>query len=110
MLNRFLRSSRTCFIATILYAFPAIAAAPTPLQEFWEYMAEYGDDNGDVLDPLEYDQILSMKDSDPTANIDADLADEPVVFAKPKIRNTDMKFGQKSSAQSSSADAKGAKL
>lgn len=113
MLNRLLHSPRLCFVSAILIAVPAIADAPP--QEFWEYMAEYADDNGDVLDPLEYDQILSMKESDLAPGKDAGIADEQEVVDKPvvdkvKVRNADMKFEHKSSLQGSSTGAKGARL
>ncbi len=107
MPNRLLQLSRMWFVGGILIAFPVMADAPTPSQEFWEYMADYGDDNGEVLDPLEYDQILSMKESELKEN---DVAGEPATVDNPKVRNADMKFEKKSSVQASSADAKGAKL
>lgn len=110
MLNRWLCSPRVYFVGAILIASPAIANAPVPSQEFWEYMAEYGDDNGDVLDPLEYDQILSMKENDITPNKNTDIADQKNAVDKVKARNADMKFEQKSSLQNSSAGAKGATL
>lgn len=115
MLNRVFRSPRICFVGAMLIAVPAIADAPIPSQEFWEYMADYADDNGDVLDPLEYDQILSMKETDVATNKETDIADEQVPVDKPgvdkvKVRSADMKFEHKSSLQGSSADAKGARL
>ena len=40
------------------------AMQQAPSEEFWNYMFEFDDDNGDVLDPLEYEQLLSIKDED----------------------------------------------
>jgi hypothetical protein len=102
-------SSRLYFVGAVLIAVPVIADAPTPSQEFWEYMAEYGDDNGDVLDPLEFDQIIGMKETDITSAKEM-AADVDVPIDKPKARNADMKFEQKSSSQNSSAGMKGATL
>ncbi len=113
MLDLLLRSPRMYFVGVILITVPVLAGAPAPSQEFWEYMAEYSDDNGDALDPLEYDQILNMKETDVAQPKDADVTDTPIeksVVDKVKVRNADMKFEQKSSLQSSSAAAKGARL
>jgi hypothetical protein len=98
------------FIGVILLSVPVFADSPKPSQEFWEYMAEYGDDNGNVLDPLEYDQILSLKDNDLEQNEDTNSTKEKASIDKPKIRNTDMKFEQKSSVQNSSTGVKGERL
>jgi len=103
---------RTCFVGAMLIAVTAIADTSAPSQEFWEYMAEFGDDNGDILDPLEYDQIIGMKDGDlgQLRNTTDDAAKEKASSNKPKAGNTDMKLEQKSSLQNSSASAKGAGL
>lgn len=115
MLNRIVHSQRVCFVSAMLIAVPAIAYAPTPSQEFWEYMADYADDNGDVIDPLEYDQILRMKEIDAAPIKEVDTAREHVPADKPivnkvSVRNSDMKFEQKSSLQNSSVGTKGAGL
>ena len=111
MLKRVFRSPRLCFVGAMLIAVPAIADAPIPSQEFWEYMTDYSDDNGDVLDPLEYDQILSMKETDVATNKKTDVADEQApVVNKVKVKSADMKCEHKSSLQSSSAGTKGARL
>lgn len=85
-----------------------------PSQEFWDYVEEYGDANGNVLDPLEYDQIINIKNDEKFALKDAPN-DKAIVTAK--VRDADMKVEQKSSAVSSTAATnattsaiKGAKL
>lgn len=110
MFNRIFFSPRFCFIGAVLIALPVVAQAPTPSKEFWDYVTEYGDDNGEVLDPLEYEQMLSIKDTENTGTTDAPLAGEVLPIDKPNIRNADMKFEQKSSAQASSSAMKGARL
>jgi hypothetical protein len=110
MLKRLVLLSRLYFAGAMLVAVPVIAQAPAPSQEFWDYLAEYGDDNGDVIDPLEYDEILSMKDTEDMTIKEKPLAREESPVDQPHIRNADMKFEQKSSAQASSSAMKGAKL
>lgn len=46
-----------CLISASVWAVQA-----SPSEEFWSYMLEFDDDNGDVLDPLEYEELLVMKD------------------------------------------------
>lgn len=110
MRKHILFSPSLCFVGALLIATPVVAQAPTPPQEFWDYLTEYGDDDGDLLDPLEYDQILSMKESEDANAKDAPIASEPDALDKPKVRNADMKFEKKSSAQASSSAVKGATL
>ncbi len=98
------------FVGTLLIAGSVVAQAPAPSQEFWDYLTEYGDENGNVLDPLEYDQILSMKESDHANSSDEFFASEPESQDKPTTRNADMKFEKKSSVQASSSAMKGAAL
>lgn len=106
----FLRSPTLFFCGAIFIATPVIAQAPTPPSEFWDYLAEYGDENGKLLDPLEYDQILSMKENDDANSSVASLGNKSEPVDKPTVRNADMKFEQTSSAQASSAAVKGATL
>jgi len=108
MLKSFAFSPRLCFLGAVLISLPVVAQAPTPPQEFWDYLSEYGDDNGEVLDPLEYDQILSMKEGVATPN--SSVANEASPVDKPQVRNADMKYEPKSSAQASSSAMKGARL
>jgi hypothetical protein len=37
----------------LLSVFSARAEAPTPPREFWDYMMEFSDDNGEVFDPAD---------------------------------------------------------
>lgn len=101
---------RLTVLSTLVLVTPAIANGLKPSQEFLEYLAEYGDENGEVIDPLELDEILSMKEESAIEQKNAGLdhsADNH------KVRNTDMKIEQKSSVQSSaqplSSNAKGTK-
>jgi hypothetical protein len=80
-----------------------MAEGSAPSREFWEYVMEYGDDNGDVLDPLEYDQILSMNDEKGIAIKEKGFAQEKIPVDKSHIKHPQIKFELKSSAQTSSA-------
>lgn len=111
-------SLRYYWLGSVLMAIPALAQAPAPSQEFWDYVEEYGDANGNVLDPLEYDQIVNSKHDEHLALKDVlndKATDKPIDKAidKIKVRDADMKFEQRSSAVSSGATSsaiKGAKL
>jgi hypothetical protein len=112
-----LLSPRNYLLGAVLIAMPALAQAPVPSQEFWDYVEEYGDANGNVLDPLEYDQIINIKNNEKLALKEMPPANEQTSIDKSidkrKVRNADMKFEQKSSAVSSSATTStinGAKL
>lgn len=37
--------------------FSAAAQAPQPSAEFWQYMLEFADENGELMDPLEFAQL-----------------------------------------------------
>lgn len=100
---------------------PALAQAPVPSQEFWDYLEEYSDANGNVLDPLEFDQITNIKNDDKLAFKETLAANDRASIDKTigkktdktKLRSSDMKFEQKSSAVSSSTTPsamKGTKL
>ena len=41
---------------SLLIVLPAVAADP-PSQDFWDYMADFSDENGNLVDPLEFDQV-----------------------------------------------------
>lgn len=110
MPKHFLFSPGLCFISALLVAAPVIAQAPAPSQEFWDYLSEYGDDNGNLLDPLEYDQILSMKESDDMDSKAASALSESEVLDMSKASSADMKIETKSSTQVSSSAVKGAAL
>jgi hypothetical protein len=116
-----LLSPQYYILGAALMALPTFAQAPAPSQEFWDYVEEYGDANGNVLDPLEYDQITNIKNNEklsfkeePPANEQTSI-DQAMdkTIDKRRVRNADMKFEQKSSTVSSSATTntiKGAKL
>lgn len=108
MFKTLLFSPKLYFFGAALIALPVVAQAPTPSQEFWDYIAEYGDDNGDVLDPLEYDQILGMKEGEGAHDID--VVNKSSSADNPHARHADMKIEQTSSAQASSSAMKGARL
>lgn len=116
-----LLSPRYYLLGAVLMAMPAFAQAPAPSKEFWDYIEEYGDTDGNVLDPLEYDQITNVKNNEKLAFKEAPPANEQTsidqaidkTIDKKKLRSSDMKFEQKSSSVSSSAATstiKGAKL
>ena len=46
--------------ALLAWILPAWADAPPP--EFWQYLLEYGNDQGEVLDPLDLDTVSHMDD------------------------------------------------
>ena len=87
--------------ASVVYAQP-------PSQEFWEYMEEYDDGSGELLDPLEYDEILEMKNNSDEYNQFNELS--TLEQNDIHIVNPNRKFAKKSSAQTSSKTAKGAAL
>ena len=114
MLKHILFSPKLCVFSVLVITAPIIAQAATPAlspsQEFWDYLTEYGDDNGNLLDPLEYDQMLSMKESDDANSKATSSVSETKALDKPKVRNADMKTEEKSSALASSSAVKGAAL
>jgi hypothetical protein len=57
-----MRSQLNIVQLCLLLLTPLAAAAPS--QEFWDYMAEFSDEKGDVLDPLELDEITATKDQE----------------------------------------------
>jgi hypothetical protein len=136
MFNWTLSSARFYCLVALLVAIPALALAPSPAKEFWDYVEEFGDQNGNVVDPLEFDQIVNLKNDanlaiDQGVAIDENLAiDESLAIKetphankekpmnkqmdkqidKLKIRHADMKIEQQSSSQASSGAMKGAAL
>lgn len=46
--------------ALLAWIIPAWADAPPA--EFWQYLLEYGNDQGEVLDPLDLDTVSHMDD------------------------------------------------
>lgn len=104
-------SPRCCWIGLVFVTASALAQVSiAPSQEFWDYVEEYGDANGNVLDPLEYDQIINIKNDEKFVLKDA-TNDKAIDTTK--VRDADMKVEQKSSSVSSTAATsaiKGAKL
>lgn len=92
----------------VLIALPASAATTPPSEDFWGYMQDFSDENGDVLDPIEYDQLLSMKNDDVSQSEDQDDELDDSIDAK-NVRHADMKIRTRSSTQTSSS-TKGEKL
>jgi len=97
----------------LLFVSPAVYAA-APSQEFWEYMADYSDENGEVLDPLELDEAIAAKEQ---GGFDAEQkVKEASVKSTPdksvpeqgSMKNADLKTIHKSSA--ATASQKGATL
>jgi len=64
----------------LLSAFSARAEAPTPPREFWDYLMEFSDDNGEVFDPADLAVIDKVKEKIPAEKSAAEkstAADEP---------------------------------
>ncbi len=91
---------RYYLLGAILMAMPVLAQAPAPSAEFWDYVEEFGDVNGNVLDPLEYDQIINRKSDEKLVHQKTPASHE-IPLDKSKVKNTDMNFEQASSAVSS---------
>lgn len=104
---RVLLQKRYWVAGFILSTFPVMAAAPAPSQEFWDYLSEFGDDSGQVLDPLELDQALTARlDSDSADAVSSSDEQSDVASA----RHADMKFSHPSQHDASSSSVKGAQL
>ncbi len=94
-----------CWIfSLLLLAIPVLAEAPGPSQEFWEYMTDFDDENGNVLDPLEYDQLSNLKNSIVTEDNSKEDSEQKNYSS---MRNTDMKLKAQLSRQSSSLMMRG---
>lgn len=104
-------SQRCCWMALVFATASALAqVSVAPSQEFWDYVEEYSDANGNVLDPLEYDQIINNK-NDEKFGLKDTTNDKAIDTTK--VREADMKVEQKSSSVSSTAATgaiKGARL
>ena len=90
-----------------------VQAATAPSQDFWEYMSDFSDENGEVLDPVEVDQMLDLKETPSPANeLPVDRAQTPaqtVPITRGSPRDTLFPV-KESSVQSSSSVVSGAKL
>jgi hypothetical protein len=108
LLKKYLLIQKIIFLGLFFFALPVLAETKAPPQDFWDYMQDFGDDNGDVLDPMEYDQLLSMRNNDISPTDDQQDELDTSVDAQ-KLRHADLKIGTHSSTQASSL-TKGAKL
>lgn len=50
-----------CWFACCALALSAAAQAPQPPAEFWQYLLEFSDENGELIDPLEFSQLDAMQ-------------------------------------------------
>lgn len=57
--NRCIR--RGWIIGLLILSVSARATAPVMSQDFLEYVADFDDENGEILDPLEYDQVSRFR-------------------------------------------------
>ncbi len=88
------------FIGSMVLSVSVFANESPPSQEFWEYMVDFDDGSGEVLDPLEYEQLSDMKkdlekdedagakDKDTLEKDEHDESEEK--FDNPNVRNVDM--------------------
>src|SRR6188508_3478203 len=94
-------SPRYCWLGLLFVTVSVLAQVPSPSKEFWDYLEEYGDANGNVLDPLEYDQIINIKNNEKLALKEAPTTNEQTsldkTIDKKRVSNTDMKVEQRSS-------------
>ena len=83
-----------------------------PSADFWEYMEDFGDETGNVLDPLEYDQLLNLKNDDlaESKNSTQDSNEKQDSADDATLRHADMKLSKKSLQQASSSTMTGDKL
>ncbi len=100
----------------LLFVSPVVYAA-APSQEFWEYMADYSDENGEVVDPLELDEAIASKEQAEAEQPAKDTvvksslvksASDKSVPEQGNMKNADLKATNKSSA--ATASHKGATL
>lgn len=59
---KYSKAGKSALFAAMLSSAAVLAGGAKPTQDFWDYMMEYSDEQGEILDPLEYDQIHSLKD------------------------------------------------
>jgi len=97
------------WLCLLSFALPVMAFAAAPSQEFWEYMADYSDENGEVVDPLELDEAIAAKEQDlyeKEASIRVES--EKPALELGRVKSADLKAITRSSAATSSR--KGATL
>lgn len=108
----------------LLLLVPPIVQAAAPSQEFWEYMADYSDENGEVLDPLELEEAIAAREqggfeSEQTSReaplpVESDKVDPDKVesdksaLEQRRMKNVHLKATGKSSA--TNASRQGARL
>lgn len=59
---KYSKAGKSVLFAAVLSSAAVLAGGAKPTQDFWDYMMEYSDEQGEILDPLEYEQIHSLKD------------------------------------------------
>ena len=101
----YLQSSISLLMA-VLMTQATVAHAQIPSQEFWEYMEDYDDGKGELIDPLEYDEIVNLKNDSGEYNEPNELMTRQQ--HDNHADNPNMKFAKKSSAQTSSKAMRGA--
>lgn len=52
----------------------ALAQAPQPSAEFWQYLLEFSDEQGAVIDPVDFAQLESIPEKDEAERIAKDAA------------------------------------
>lgn len=48
------------YVGLVFSAFAARAEAPPPPREFWDYLMEFGDEQGEVFDPVDLAAVAKM--------------------------------------------------
>lgn len=112
---KYAKVGKSALFTVLLASAWVTAGGVKPTQEFWDYMMEYSDEQGEILDPLEYDQIYSLKEEKDATQTD-DSQSPPLNGQHPAQTNatsmtktTSLK-DTSSSSRSSSVSAKGAPL
>lgn len=99
-----------CWLCLLWLILPVMAYATAPSQEFWDYMADFSDENGEVIDPLELDEAISTKEDafktqqGEKETVEKSVPDEP----QGHVKNAELKTTTGSSA--TTASRKGAIL
>lgn len=86
----------------------SLAWAASPSQEFWEYMADFSDENGEVLDPLELDEVVTAREQEQPEIPASNVKTANVVIDGDAIKKAQKSVTSKSSAPATSP--KGATL
>ena len=61
----------------LLSVFSARAEAPTPPREFWDYLMEFSDTNGEVFDPADLAAIEKIHTKIPAEKLPAEKSEAP---------------------------------